>query len=100
MTKQNENKHDTKLDNYESDLEKHAGQAKPLSENEKALHINKLQQAAQNYTKKDKRISIRVYGADLDLIKQSALREGLPYQTLITSVLHKYATGQLRENER
>lgn len=83
------------LDEYESDLEANFDKLKPLSKKEKAEQFAVLKQAANNYVKKDKRISIRVYGSDLENIKRLALNEGLPYQTLITSILHKFATGQL-----
>lgn len=56
----------------------------------------KLAQAQQNasaYLKKDQRINIRISSTDLLLIKQRAAYEGLPYQTLIASILHKYAAG-------
>jgi predicted DNA binding CopG/RHH family protein len=56
-------------------------------EKEKALN------AANNYLKKDMRINIRISGSDLKRIKQKAAYEGLPYQTLITSILHKYSAG-------
>lgn len=52
-------------------------------------------QAAGNYLKKDARINIRLSGNDLAKIKQRAAYEGIPYQTLIASVLHKYAAGHL-----
>ncbi len=45
---------------------------------------------------KDVRINIRLTSSDLANIKQIAVYEGLPYQTLIASVLHKYAAGHLR----
>jgi len=47
--------------------------------------------AAAEFLKKDARINIRMSSVDLDLIKQKAVQEGLPYQSLIASVLHKYA---------
>lgn len=50
--------------------------------------------AARTLTK-DKRINIRLSNADVLLIKQKAAYEGLPYQTLIASILHKYAAGHL-----
>lgn len=58
-----------------------------------------VQQAATNYLRKtkEKRISIRVFGEDLRRLKILAEGEGLPYQTLITSLLHKYITGRLIE---
>jgi predicted DNA binding CopG/RHH family protein len=46
--------------------------------------------------RKDVRINIRLTSNDLLNIKQIAAYEGLPYQTLISSVLHKYAAGHLR----
>jgi predicted DNA binding CopG/RHH family protein len=47
--------------------------------------------------RKDRRLNIRMSSRDLDAIQKRALAEGLPYQTLISSVLHKYASGRLRE---
>ena len=46
--------------------------------------------------RKDVRINIRLTSSDVYSIKQIAAYEGLPYQTLIASVLHKYAAGHLR----
>lgn len=46
--------------------------------------------------RKDVRINIRLTSCDLSNIKQMAAYEGLPYQTLIASILHKYAAGHLR----
>lgn len=47
---------------------------------------------------KDARINIRISSKDLRLIQKRALSEGLPYQTLISSLLHKYAEGRLVEH--
>ena|SRR3982751_3844635 len=58
-------------------------------EKEKAL------KAAKNYLQKDTRINIRISSSDLKRIKQKAAYEGLPYQTLIASILHKYSAGHL-----
>ena len=43
--------------------------------------------------RKDRRLNIRLSSKDLEAIQKRALAEGLPYQTLIASLLHKYATG-------
>ena len=59
--------------------------------------ITRVQQMIARQNKKDQRMSIRISGADLDRIKAIALEEGLPYQTLITSILHKYVRGKLKE---
>jgi predicted DNA binding CopG/RHH family protein len=47
--------------------------------------------------RKDRRLNIRLSGKDLEAIQKRALAEGLPYQTLISSLLHKYAAGRLKE---
>lgn len=61
---------------------------------EKRRHEN----AARAALRKDKRVNIRMTERDLVRFKKKAAEEGLPYQTLIPSVLHKYITGQsLRE---
>ena len=46
--------------------------------------------------RKDRRLNIRLSSKDLEAIQKRALAEGLPYQTLIASVLHKYAAGRSR----
>jgi predicted DNA binding CopG/RHH family protein len=46
--------------------------------------------------KKDQRINIRLASKDLIGLQKKAIQEGLPYQTLISSVLHKYVSGQLK----
>ena len=47
--------------------------------------------------RKDRRLNIRLSSKDLEAIQKRALAEGEPYQTLIASLLHKYATGRLKE---
>jgi predicted DNA binding CopG/RHH family protein len=47
--------------------------------------------------KKDKRVNIRISEKDLFDLQKRAVREGIPYQTLISSVLHKYISGALIE---
>ncbi len=47
--------------------------------------------------RKDQRVNIRITRQDLEAIKKRAVTEGIPYQTLIASVLHKYLSGRLRE---
>ena len=46
---------------------------------------------------KDKRINIRLSSRDLEDIQMRAAEEGMPYQTLIASIVHKYASGRLVE---
>ena len=47
--------------------------------------------------RKDRLLNIRLSSKDLEAIQKRALAEGLPYQTLIASLLHKYASGRLKE---
>jgi predicted DNA binding CopG/RHH family protein len=48
--------------------------------------------------RKDRRLNIRLSSKDLEAIQKRALAEGLPYQTPISSLLHKYASGRLKES--
>jgi len=52
-----------------------------------------LQAAATHTFKKDKRINIRISNRDLSAIQAKASEEGLPYQTLVSSIIHKYISG-------
>ena len=58
---------------------------------------NALQRYAKATFRKDRRLNIRLSSKDLEAIQKRALAEGLPYQTLIASLLHKYASGRLKE---
>jgi predicted DNA binding CopG/RHH family protein len=53
--------------------------------------------AARATAIKDRRVNIRLSSSDLQDIQVRAMEEGMPYQTLIASVLHKYVTGRLAE---
>ena len=55
-----------------------------------------LEEAAADFLQKDKRINIRISSRDLEALKKQASKEGMPYQTLISSTLHKFVTGKLR----
>lgn len=61
--------------------------------------IKKLQQYARNTLQKDKRINIRMSSKDLDRVRVIATQQGIPYQTLISSIIHKYVSGYLKERE-
>lgn len=56
------------------------------------------QSYAEATFRKDARINIRLSSRDLKNLQKKALAEGIPYQTLISSVLHKYVEGRLQEN--
>ncbi|MGB5635444.1 MAG: hypothetical protein WBM44_19235 [Waterburya sp.] len=56
-----------------------------------------IHDAANTTFKKDKRINIRISSRDLEAIQKRALIEGIPYQTLVSSILHKYVSGRLHD---
>jgi predicted DNA binding CopG/RHH family protein len=80
------------LDSYER------GEWKPV--NNPKMEIKKLREYARNTLQKDKRINIRISSKDLDQVQVIAAQEGIPYQTLISSVIHKYVSGYLLEKKR
>jgi len=49
---------------------------------------------------KNKRVNIRISQKDLESVQRKALEEGIPYQTLISSLIHKYISGKLVEKDR
>ena len=55
--------------------------------------------AANNFMKRDSRINIRISAADLNMVRRIAVQEGLPYQTLLASIIHKFVTGRLVNKE-
>lgn len=85
-----------KIDEYELEVlnafEK--GQLKSVATK---AELSKFKAAARATAIKDRRVNIRLSSGDLSDIQVKALEEGVPYQTLIASVLHKYVTGRLTE---
>lgn len=63
----------------------------PFSKNQKG-ELALAREAAANYLRKEAKINIRLTRHDVDGLKRIAVKEGLPYQTLISSILHKYVT--------
>jgi len=59
-----------------------------------------LVQYARNTLRKDKRLNIRISEKDLIELQRKAVREGLPYQTFVASILHKFINGQLVEEKK
>ena len=59
--------------------------------------MQKLRDAAKNTLKKDARINIRLSSKDLSDVQVIAAQEGIPYQTLVSSIIHKYVSGSLME---
>jgi predicted DNA binding CopG/RHH family protein len=57
-----------------------------------------LKQIARNTITKDKRINIRISSQDLEELQLRAVQDGIPYQTLMSSILHKFLNGRLIES--
>jgi predicted DNA binding CopG/RHH family protein len=98
MKKLNTNsKPDFKLDAEEQEL-LNAFEAREIkSSSPSKASLAKFKAAASATFIKDKRINIRLSSPDLMDIQARALEEGLPYQTFIASILHKYVSGRLFE---
>ena len=85
-----------KIDDYELEILSSFEQGKLKSVATKD-ELAKFKAAARATAIKDRRVNIRLSSGDLGDIQVRALEEGVPYQTLIASVLHKYVTGRLSE---
>lgn len=59
--------------------------------------LRKYREAARATFRKDRCVNVRLFAPDLMDIQARAAEEGMPYQTLIASVLHKYVSGRLQE---
>ena len=79
-----------KLTDEEQAIERQADKLRPVSAQRREQIQSIVRKARKNLA-----ISLRLSEFDLELLKKKAESEGLPYQTLITSVLHKYVTDQL-----
>ena len=73
-------------------------------ENEEWKSVKKIKEQKEQYRtyaratfRKDKRVNIRISEKDLQDLQKRAVHQGIPYQTLISSVLHKYVSGTLTE---
>lgn len=87
------NKSDYKLDDFEQNILDTYKSGKM----ETAPVSQSLVSAAKATLRKNRNINIRLSENDLESIKLLAAREGLPYQTLIGSLIHKYANGTLKD---
>ena len=85
-----------KIDSYELEVLSAFEKGKLRSVATKG-ELARLKAAARATAIKDRRVNIRLSSGDLNDIQVKALEEGVPYQTLIASVLHKYVTGRLAE---
>ncbi|MEA3359872.1 MAG: CopG family antitoxin [Thermodesulfobacteriota bacterium] len=85
---------DIKLDDFEKDIENNAEQFVKVSKKSQ----EKINRVILKANEKN-RVTLRLNNQILQLIKRKAQEEGLPYQTFISSILHKYATDKLIEEK-
>ncbi len=78
------------LESYEN------GEWMPIKNKE--AEIDRLRRYARNTLQQNRRINIRLTENDMIGIKTRAAEQGIPYQTFISSILHKYLSGMLTEN--
>lgn len=85
------------LDAEEQDLMESIERGEWKSVQNLKAEIKKHQGYARNTLKKDKRVNIRISARDLEALQTRAVEDGIPYQTLMASVLHRFAAGRLKE---
>ena len=85
----------TKLDREEKEILESFERGEWSSIRERKAEISRLGAAARATLRKNRRINIRLSDRDVIGLQAKAAEEGMPYQTLISSVLHKYLTGSL-----
>ncbi len=88
-----------KLSTEEKDILESVESGDWRSIRDKEKESERYQLYARDTFRKDRRINIRLAGRDLEAIQKRAMIEGIPYQTLIASILHKYAAGRLVDKD-
>ncbi len=90
----------TKLDKEEKDILDSYERGEWKSVKNLKEEIEKHRVYARQTLKKDKRVNIRISSMVLEEIQTRAIEDGMPYQTLISSILHRFVTGRLIEKPR
>jgi predicted DNA binding CopG/RHH family protein len=85
------------LDDEEKDLMRSVENGEWQTVEKLQQEIERSKKIAEATMKKDERMNIRMTKRDMDALKIKALEEGMPYQTLVSSILHKYLAGNLVE---
>lgn len=88
-----------KLDKEEQEIlnSVEAGEWKPVEDME--ARKKSYREIAKAMLRKDSRVNIRLPKRDVTAIQVKAMEEGIPYQTMMASILHKYVTGRLVEKQ-
>lgn len=91
---------DLQLDEEEREILEAYESGKLVPAADKEAVIARLHSYAEAAPRKERRVNIRLSSADLAALQNIALEDGIPYQTLMSSILHKYVTGRLVERPR
>ena len=84
-----------KFDKEEKDILEAYESGKMILSTPSKKEIERIKAMAKNTFKKDKRITIRIYDHDYKGIQKKAMEMGIPYQTLISGIIHRYIEGEL-----
>lgn len=89
-----------KLNKYEKEIlqASEKGKLKPIPR--MRAEMRRMQKHAREDLRKDTRVNFRLSQMDFTGLRQRALREGIPYQTLLASIVHKFVTGTLIDRTR
>jgi len=99
MTKGKHTGHDAPfLDDEERAVIEAAEQGEFEPDADLAARTAEWQTAASDISRK-RAITVRLQERDIQRIKAIALRKGVPYQTLVSSIIHQYASGTLKETD-
>ena len=88
------------LDEEERDLLESYERGEWVTVPDVETRIAEYQEAARVFLRKDRRVNIRITNQDLFALKEMAVEDGIPYQTLMSSIRHKDVTGRLIERPR
>ncbi len=88
-----------RLDKFETEINKSHENAEWKSVKNAPERMKEYRRLAKIHLRKEKRINIRISEKDLMDIQKNAINQGLPYQTLISSIIHKYNAGILVESK-
>jgi predicted DNA binding CopG/RHH family protein len=84
-----------KYSEYEKDILESYENDEWYSSQDLKSEKKKYSQIARNTILKNKRINIRISERDLTKLKSKSVEEGIPYQTLVSSILHKFVSGKI-----
>lgn len=85
------------LDDEERDIIESVERGEWKSVKDLKGEIERHRQYARNTLRKDKRVNIRISSRDLEALQSKAVEDGIPYQTLMGSILHRFVEGRLKE---